>query len=155
MYNSTGTSRPISSKEILLVVLRLNTSLFLILYSTTGCPLLKMKTVSISSSPYLVKLQGKINANWKKISTYVFVIFYYIFQYSNIFVFKRFQWLIKIEMQITSNLWFHHANKIRVFFVNFALWARGQQLGSSLPLDSPIIELNFTESRVTKYCVFC
>jgi hypothetical protein len=49
-----------------------------------------MKIVSKSLTRHVVRLQRKLNLT----QIYIFVSFYDIFQYSNVLVISRFQWLI-------------------------------------------------------------
>jgi hypothetical protein len=51
-----------------------------------------MKVMSKSPRQLLVRLQGKFELTEKNID--IFVSFDYIFQYSNVLVINRFQWLI-------------------------------------------------------------
>jgi hypothetical protein len=52
-----------------------------------------MKIMSKSPNRHLVRLQGKLKLT-KKVYIYIFLSFYYVFQYFNILVISRFQWLI-------------------------------------------------------------
>jgi hypothetical protein len=52
-----------------------------------------MKIMSKSPSRYMVRLKEKLKLSKKEKNIYTFVS-YYIFQYSNVLVISRFQWLI-------------------------------------------------------------
>ena len=89
-----------------------------------------MKTISISPSPHLVRLRGTLTLTEK--------IYIHICKFYDVFVI--FQWLSDQPISVVDWRWgaYHVKSLItsclqNPCFLNFALWARGLQLGSPPP----------------------